>query len=312
MDSNSETHKDGRMKKSFKILFMILLIGFIIIAGHLYYLSTLAAKEKYPDDTYLDSEPHKVALIIVAHDDDAVGSAGTMTMLCKKGWEIREMCFFQQGGLYFKKDSAKNPIRKKSLQHVSEIQGFQGVDPIDYNFRKDTMNEKSYMPMPYDDFSKNFEIDSLYGYISSYIEKHKPTVIFTLDDIIGGYGHPDHVLISRLVLDYCRKHKNDSNFSVKKIYQPVFTPSLSENILGENPTYIQAKKVYQCNGMPAPDFQVNFYSYAQEKKDAMTAYTTEQNSLKMIWPYYNWYPASIYFKIFDRDFFRVIDVSKIQ
>jgi LmbE family N-acetylglucosaminyl deacetylase len=300
------------VKSIVRLLSFASLAAVLVVGGHLYYLSTLAATEQYPEDTYFDSETNKVALIIVAHDDDAITNAGTITMLTRKGWKIREMCFFQQGGLYFKKDSARNPIRKRSLQQVSVIQGLQGVDPIDFNFRKDMMTPASYMPMPYDAFPSNYEIDSLEGYISGYIEKYQPSVIFTLDNVIGGYGHPDHVLMSQLVLGYCRTHKNDSNFYVKKIYQSVFTPSLSESIMADNNTYIEAKKVYQCNGMPAPDVQINFYEYASEKKEAMAAYTTEQNSLRKIWPFYNWYPASIYFKIFDRDFFRVVEVSKIQ
>jgi len=299
------------MKKTRKVLFTIMLLGIVAIGFHLFYLCTLSATEKYPDDNFLRSEINKTALIIVAHDDDAVGSSGSMTMLCKNGWKIREMCFFQQGGLYFEKDSSKNPLRKKSLQQVALIQGLQGVDPIDFNFRNDMMTEEAYMPMPYTAFSKNYKTDSLKSYIADYIEKYKPSVIFTLDDVIGGYGNPDHVLISQLVVAYCREHKSDSGFNVKKIYQPVFPPSLAANILGNSTPYIAAKKVYQCDGMPLPDVQINIYPYASEKKDAMIAYTTEQNSIKQIWPWYNWYPASVYFKIFDRDFFRVLDVDKL-
>lgn len=299
------------MRKFFKILLIIVSVVILIIIGHLAYLSRLAAKETYPDDVYLAEETNKTALIIVAHDDDAVSNAGTMTMLCKNGWKIREMCFYQQGGLYFKKDSAKNPVRKIALQKVAGIQGLEAIDPVDFNFRNDMMTEKSYMPMPYSEFSTNYKTDSLTTLIGNYIEKYKPAVLFTLDDSIGGYGHPDHVLISQLVVKYCREHKSDSGFSVKKIYQSVFPPSLAENIMKNSPVYTEAKKVYQCNGMPLPDVQINFYKYASEKKQAMAAYTTEQNSLKKIWPYYNWYPAWIYFKIFDRDFFRVLDVETL-
>ncbi len=75
--------------------------------------------------------------------------------------------------------------------------------------------------------------------------------------------------------------------------------------------YNEAKKVYGTDGMPHPDVEVNFYEYAKKKKECMVAYTTEQNSLKQIWPYYNWYPYWVYFRIFDRDFFRVVDVDRL-
>lgn len=299
------------MKKLRKPFFYLLLVTILIIAGHFYYLTTLSAKEKYADDTYLAKETNKKALIIVAHDDDMVGSSGTISMLCNTGWTIRERCFYQQGGLYFKKDSAKNPVRKEDLKRVAVIQGLTGTDPIDFNFRNDMQTEKAYLPMPYNKFAENYKQDSMMQYIADYIQQYKPSVIFTLDNIMGGYGNPDHVLVSRLVVDYCRTHKNDTGFSVKKIYQPVFPPSLAERVLGKMPVYVTAKKVYECNGMPLPDAQVNIYPFAKQKKEAMLAYTTEQNSLKQIWPYYNWYPYWAYFKVFDRDFFRILDVQTL-
>ena len=300
------------MRKLRRIFVFALLAVIIAIGAHLYYLTTISAKEKYPEDTYLATEPNKTALIIVAHDDDMVSSAGTITMLCRDGWTIREKCFYQQGGLYFKKDSAKNPIRKRDLTRVAAIQGLAGVDPVDFNFRNDMQTEKSYMPMPYNKMAVNFKVDSLKVLIADYIQQYKPSVIFTLDNLMGGYGHPDHVLISRLVYDYCLTHKNDSGFSVKRIYQPTFPPSLAEGSIGKLPVYLEAKKLYGMESMALPDVQVNIYPYAKEKKEAMQAYTTEQNSLRKIWPYYHWYPYWLYFKIFDRDFYRVLDISQLK
>ena len=257
------------MNKLRRILLFVLLAATFTIGGHIYYLTTLSAKENYPEDSYLDAEPNKNALIIVAHDDDMVGSAGTISMLCKNGWNIREKCFYQQGGLYFKKDSIKNPIRKNDLARVANIQGLSGIDPVDFNFRNDMETEKSYMPMPYSKFQEIYKEDSLIELIGDYIQQYKPSVIFSLDNIIGGYGHPDHVLIGRLVVEYCRLHKNVPGFSVKKIYQPTFPPSLAENVLGKLPVYIEAKKVYATHGMPLPDVQVNIYQFAKQKKEAI-------------------------------------------
>ena len=305
------TIQTNYMKKLRRLLIYTIVLGCVAIAGHIFYISTLAPTEKYPEDNYLLSSFDKKALIIVAHDDDMATSAGTITQLCKTGWEIREMCFYQQGGLYFKKDSAKNPIRKQSLQQAVLIQGLQGADPIDFNFRNDMETEKAYMPMPYSDFASNYNLDSLTFLIAAYIEKYKPSVIFTLDSVMGGYGHPDHVMISQRVIDYCRKHKNDSGFSVKKIYHPVFPPSQSERVLTKMPVYNEAKKVYRVNGMPTPDVQFTYGEASKQKKEVMQAYTTEQNSFKQITPYYSWYPHWIYFKIFDRDFFKVIDASAL-
>lgn len=294
------------MKKWIKAIVILSATMLVIIALHLHYLSRITGNHNYAEDTSYDSLTNKTALIIVAHDDDMAGSAGTISMLCSKGWVIREKCYYQQAGLYFKKDSIKNPIRKQSLQHAANIQGLNGIDPVDMNIRNDSMNEKSYMPMPYDQFASHFKEDLLYRDISQYIKKYKPSIIFTLDNVMGGYGHPDHVVISQIVLKCCQDQKNDPDFTVKKIYQPVFTPEQAQHVLGKLPVFVEAKKVYQVEGMPLPDVAVPITKYARQKKEVMKGYITEQNSLRKIWPYYNWYPSWIYFRIFNKEYFRVI------
>lgn len=298
------------MKKIVRWLLVIAILFLVFVSAHLIYLSTLSAEEKYPTDTYFGSATNKKALIIVAHDDDIVGSTGTLAQFTSAGWKIRQLCFYQQAGIYREKDARKIPFRKAALQKAAEIQGLEGVDPVDFNFRKDTLVERPYMAMPYDSFAINYQIDSLRSIIANYIKTYQPSVIFSLDDSIGGYGHPDHTLVSRLVLEYCREHQMDSGFSVKRIYQSVFPPSLAESIMKEMPAYQQAKKLHGINGMPLPDVEFDISDFGSQKKQAMLAYTTEQNSLKQIWPWYRYYPGWLYFRIFDREFYRVIELGR--
>lgn len=299
------------MKKLLRWILAILLILALAMGAHLYSLSTKSAQEKYPADTFYASAPDKRALIIVAHDDDIVSSTGSLIQWTRAGWKIRQLCFYQQAGIYREKYARRNPLRKKALQEAAAIQGLEGVDPVDFNIRTDTLGQRPYMAIPYDSLAFNFQIDSMRKVIASYIELHRPTVIFSLDDSIGGYGHPDHTLVSRLVVEYCREHKNDSGFSVQRIYQSVFPPSQSEGIMKDMKVYHHAKKLHGINGMPLPDVEFDISEYGKEKKQALLAYTTEQNSLKQIWPSYRYYPGWLYFRIFDREFYRVIEVSEL-
>lgn len=294
------------MKRIARIFFVVILVGLFVVAGHIYSLTRMQAKEIYLEENYLDTEKNKIALVIVAHDDDAISCAGTLSMMCDKGWKIRETCFYTKRG-----GNERDSIRKQSLQQAANIEGLSGIDTHEFIYRNDLeTNKEPWLAMPLNLFEKKYSLDTLYKIISAYIEKYNPSVILTLDDSIGGYGHPDHVMISKLVLKYCQNHRDSNNFSVKRIYQPVFAPSLAENILGKG--YQFAKKTYSCNGMPLPTVQVNISKWGEKKKKAMTSFTTEQNSLKKIWPYYNWYPSFIYFKIFNREFFRVIRTDKGQ
>lgn len=289
---------------------ILLTLVSIVIFSHLFYIYSISDKESYPQDDYLLHEANKNALIIVAHDDDAVLSTGTFKLLSENGWNIRQMCFYQLGGTRFKTDSVKNPIRKKDLKKAASLQGLADIDPIDFNFRDFAM-EKTWFPIAKESFSEKYDIDSLRVYIKKYITNYKPSVIFTLDHEIGFYGHPEHVLVSQLILDYCKKHREDTAFTVRKIYQPVFPPSLVENIL-EGGVYTDGKRIYSNQGMPLPDVEIDVSNYNKQRKAVMQAYTTEQSSIKKIYPYYNWYPSWIYFNlIFKKEYYNVIHIDEM-
>ena len=108
---------------------------------------------------------------------------------------------------------------------------------------------------------------------------------------------------------FVKKMKIGGLSSVNKIYQAVFTKTLNENILKDNPAFIAAKNVYQVDGSPNPDVEVNIYNSSKEKKEVMLAYHSQKRNLKKIWPYYHVYPHWLYFKIFDKEYFRIISIN---
>ncbi|HCT31237.1 MAG TPA: hypothetical protein DIW31_11035 [Bacteroidales bacterium] len=292
------------MKSRLLIFILIIATVFFIVVGHLLYLSNFKGNEKFPKDSYLETEPNKTALIIVAHDDDAISSSGTTTELIKKGWKVHFLSFY---GKWRKQD---NPLRKKEVEHVAKIQNLTSIDLIDFSIQKTDTVKEPWMPVPYSEFPNYFKIDSLKILIQNAINKYQPSVIFSLDNITGAYGHPEHACVSQCIIDVCNEQKLSDSFSVNKIYQAVYTKTMNENIIGDVPVYITAKKVYNADGMPNPDVEINIYGSAKEKKAIMNAYKSQKRNLKKFWPYYNWYPYSIYFKIFDKEYFRIININK--
>ncbi|TAH17475.1 MAG: hypothetical protein EAZ08_13705 [Cytophagales bacterium] len=283
----------------------------MILIAHLYYLSTLAATEIYPTDTFLDKASRKKALIITAHDDDAFASAGTIGKLVSEGWEIRHICLSSQQGI----------ARDKMFEGIVKEQGLAGVDFLSLKHRNDLdTNKTPFMPIAIKNFRVVFNAKSVYEMLAEKIDQFQPEVIFSLDDQIGGYGHPDHVFISRLVLDYCKENNTKANFSVKKIYQSVFTPSMSEAIMVKerlhnwstvNP-YLTGKMVYNVSGMPIPTTEINIYSWAKAKKTYMDGFPPQdRKNIKKFAPAFHLYPAWLYFSIFDKEYFRVIDTKKM-
>jgi len=239
----------------------------------------------------------------VAHDYDAIGSAGTVAMRAQQGWDIHMVCFYSS--VWRPED---NPARKKEVKQMVDIQHISGVDMINFNIHRSAFKKESWMPVPYAEFDMDMKTDSLKALVGQAIDKYQPTIIFTLDDVIGGYGHPEHILVSRCIDTICRQKKSAPGFSVQRIYQVVCPQSQTERTIGHNPAYIAAKKVYNCTGMPAPDVQIDIYNNAEQKKDLMTAYVSQQRNIRKFWPYYNWCPYWIYFKINPNEYFKIITI----
>lgn len=294
------------MKKALTFSVALVVIGIFFVIGHLFYLNRLAKADSYPADTFLQNQTNKKALFIVAHDDDAINMSGTMAYLIDNGWEVSELCFYQG---YKNKDD----IRKMDLTRAAKLLGMKDVEYYDIELRKNRDNiDKPWLPIPYSDFDSAYNRISALTYIEDFIKKNNPSVIFTLDDVMGGYGHPDHVFISKLISEYCGQHQKDSAFSVKRIYQAVFDPEMNERILKNMEAFQLAKKVYGVERSPKPDVAIVIRGYETIKKQALLTFTTEQNSLTKIWPYYNYYPANIYFKIFDKEYYRVLKIPQNQ
>jgi LmbE family N-acetylglucosaminyl deacetylase len=291
------------MKKWIKIVLGVSVILFLAIAAHLYWLSSLNGPEVFPQDTYLNQASNKTALIVVAHDDDAIGCAGTVLELTKRGWDVHFLTFY---GNWRKED---HPIRRKEAEQVARIQQLASINLMDFPIQRTDTVQEPWHPIPYSKFQMYMQVDSIRAIIGKAIDTHRPSVVFTLDNVIGGYGHPEHVCVSQCVVDICETRKSDNSFSVEKIYQAVFTKTLNENVLRNNPAFIAAKQVYKAEGSPIPTVEVDIVNSSKQKKEVMLAYASQKRILQKIWPYYHIYPHWLYFKIFDKEYFRVIDVK---
>lgn len=296
------------MKKVKRVVFALIIIFVCGIAANLIWLMTLSPKEDFPEDTYLRDVPDKIALIIVAHDDDAIVFSGTASLLAANGWDINYVCFYSN---FWKAEN--NPKRKLEVKEAAEIQAFKNFETIDFTVRKSLETvEKPWLPEPYNKFPEIFKVDSMRMYIQEAIDKYKPTVVFTLDNIIGFYGHPEHVLVGQLVEEICGQYHDSSDFPVKKIYQGVLPYSQAEKIMKKVPTYLKGKRIYGCNGMPTPDVQINISSFATIKKKVFLSFESQHHNLERFNPYYHWYPGWLYFGIFNKEFFNVVNVDELN
>ncbi len=297
------------MKKIYLFLLTILLLNFLSCKEKVTVndLKKFTATETYPDDVFLDSIANKKALIIVAHDDDDCAMSGTIAKLTAKGWTIQQL-------------SLQNHVLKQTGKNPADIICI-GNELIlkDGNYRivLDTMKDP-YLPIPYEKIKEQFLTEKVATEIIKRVNDFKPSVIFTLDNEKGGYGHPEHIFISQLVKDLFEEGK----IVMERIYQSVYTNHMEEEIVDKwlaaklkkwgYPNASQmANEMYGITGMPEPTVQINITEVADIKMNYLRAYDEDvKKNLRKFIPYYEEFDAKTYFGIFDREFFRVIEKPK--
>ncbi|OQX98667.1 MAG: hypothetical protein B6I20_10810 [Bacteroidetes bacterium 4572_117] len=268
-------------------------------------LKKFAAVETYPEDGYLDTVSNKKALIIVAHDDDDCAMSGTIAKLKAEGWVIKQLSFVAHK-LNDGSDGHPAGIICQGNELILE-DGFYrlGLDTIKY----------PYIPILKEQMEKQFLRKKISKALLAEINDFKPSVIFTLDNEMGTYGHPEHIFISQLVLDLFKL----KGTGVQRIYQSVYTKHMQKEIIDtwlfnkmkkygyQNPTEI-AKKMYNIDGMPEPTVQVNISQFAEQKMLYLMSYPEKaRKNLRKFIPYYEEFDAQTYFAVFDREFYRVVE-----
>ena len=266
-------------------------------------LKKFAATESYPADTYLDSVANKKALIIVAHDDDDCMMSGTIAKLSANGWTIKQLSF-EVHNIPGENRNPAHIICKGSEKILEDGLYRPGMDTIKY----------PYMPIPYDEIKKQFLHEKVANALITQINEFDPSVLFTLDNIKGGYGHPDHIFLSQLVLDLFIEGK----ISAQRIYQSVLTKHIEAEIdkyvtpkmekWGYPQASPAANELYGIDGMPEADVQINITDQAEIKMAYLRAYPENvRKNLRKFLIYYEDFEAETYFSVWDREFFRIIE-----
>lgn len=267
-------------------------------------LTKFVATENYPEDKFLDTLSNKRALIIVAHDDDDCAMSGTIAKLSSKDWTILQLSL--QSHILSK--TGENPA------HIICERNELILEDGYYRIGLDTM-KNPYLPIPYKKIKEQFLTEKVAAAIIQKVNEFKPSVIFTLDNEKGGYGHPEHIFISQLVKDLFE----EGEIEIDKIYQSVYTNHMEKEIvdkwLGErlknwgypNASTI-ANEMYGITGMPEPTTQIEITEVAEDKMKYLMAYDEDvRKNLRKFIPYYEEFDAKTYFEIFNKEFFRVIE-----
>ncbi len=270
-------------------------------------LNQFAATETYPADTFLQTVKNKRALIIVAHDDDDCAMSGTISKLTSEGWEIVQLSLQSHFINVETKEHAANIICLGNEAILADRYYRRGLDTM----------KTAYLPIPLQEMEEQFLKEKLTKALIEKVNNFHPSVIFTLDNVKGGYGHPEHIFLSALVLELFQ----DGVLQGERIYQSVYTNHMETVIVD---TWLKAKmeewgyphastianELYGIDGMPEPSVQIVISGQAQTKMAYLRAYPENvKRNLRKFIPYFEQFDAETYFSVFDREFFRVVKLD---
>jgi LmbE family N-acetylglucosaminyl deacetylase len=268
------------------------------------------SQEVYQTDTILQSVKIKKAMIIIAHDDDMSVMSGTISKLNKEGWAIDVLSFHVDS----ERDKAQIVACRNILDTVIFFDLNYSQWRLDLNERK---QEELYLPIEKEKFAETFNQKIVENELIKRVNNFNPSVVFTLDNEVGAYGHPEHVFISQIVLDLAQSKQIPVNY----IYQSVYTPHMTESIMMRHSkrmiewgfkgnSWEIAKKTYKIEGMPKPTTQIYITSEANEKMEYLNSYNErERKTIGFFIPAFEEYSAVEYFKVFDREFFNMIKIN---
>ena len=234
--------------------------------------------EVYPDDSILINNSSKKAMIIIAHDDDMSGMSGTIAKLNKEGWELQVLSFHMS--------SERDEAHQLACRDITDTVIYFDLEYSDWRKDLNLKNqEELYLPVAKEKFGELFNNEVVEQQLIQRTNNFKPSVIFTLDNEIGAYGHPEHVFISQLVLDLAQSKK----IPVQFIYQSVYTPHMTSSIMNRHSKRMiawglagdgweKAKATYKVDGMPQPTTQIYISSEANEKMDYLKSQLNVANN----------------------------------
>jgi LmbE family N-acetylglucosaminyl deacetylase len=260
---------------------------------------------EYPE-LVIPTNLEKRAMVAVAHDDDPCAMTGLVYKLIQDGWKVDFVTFYITAE--DDKSHVDPSIRKKELQAYADELGINELHFNDFKMRKGNLDpiDGPYMPIPYAQFDEHFETDSLYSILSGYIQEIRPTIVLSLDDVFGGYGHPEHVLVSKTITDICRSEQMSTDFPIKYVYQVVIS-DLQELKIAHLPVYNEAKKVYMTDGVPNPTNELYVGDVTKQMMFGLHVWKSQRRNIRKFFPYFQFYPHWIYFKVVDREYYRVLE-----
>lgn len=257
----------------------LLLIAFISIAKD--YVNDNSIRSYKESVHFIEGDK---ILYVLAHPDDEVLISGTLGLL-KKRYNVTISALYlthgedgPTGGIV-----SKDKLREERLKEINDV--------------KEVLNIDSLTLLNYPDrYLDREDPDRIAEDIKLHIDNFKPDYIFTFDNNIGMYGHPDHIVAGKITREVAEKTE-----CVKGIFEMTLPKPMIALALRMSKTF---KERYDIdNGLPEPNCAVNIYSACHTRLKVTKCHKSQWQVMAELQPLYNKIPYPIYYLIFNREYY---------
>lgn len=196
-----------------KMIFISITVITILFISLWLYGFSQANDLKVSTKSINDFKDIKKVLVIFPHPDDEANSlGGTITQFVDKGIEINWLILTkgEKGNDDAHLDENLKQIRSSEAQKVASILGIKNLSLKDYP----------------DNGVDQFK-DELVDDIRQAIKEVSPNLVITYDES-GGYGHPDHIVVSKVTTELINNEFNNIHLwytsTPEKLYQKISLP----------------------------------------------------------------------------------------
>lgn len=248
------------------------------------------SSQDYSIPLWKDNQENKSALFVFPHPDDEIVCGGNIDQLKQKGWNVNLLTLTQG-------EKTEKEVRLKEWNRAGDILGFNNRDIYDLvnNTWDDVLKNKI-------EFWYN-HTDSIENIISRSITKYQPSVIFTYDTALGGYGHPEHRISALAVYQLFEKHKSDSLFPVQEILQITLPEKYEQLKFASSEAYANAKKYTGNTTLPEPTVAFDIRQNWSVKSRAGSAYESQAETLRKFFLLPDPDDTISHFTTFDREYY---------
>ena len=230
-------------------------------------------------------------LVVFAHPDDEITVAGTLAKLNAKNIPTGVVYLTRgeagpTGGIVPQEKLGEE--RAKELRFLKPILGIGYLKIFDYP----------------DSDIKNVQPDEIKKSILDCIAEFKPTIMIGFDETVGLYGHEDHRLAGLYLHELL---ENNDDLNIARHYMVTLPAPMIKLALKMSAMFKERYPKEPEKGLPAPDVAVDISKFGKFKRSVLEAHKTQREILEDVQPYGMSIPPSIYYRVFDREYFHLVD-----